>query len=806
MQIPFPEGDRFLTPDSDTEIAPATEGVNVQRSLQSVLIRALGIFGLLPVLVLGLGAGVWDYRVRLQQAEVALQAAATSASADLELFLQAHRSAVVQVSSLLRDQTPGTWTEPSIIDVLERTRAAFPALLTMLVTDADGRIIAGSFDDRTGIGRQQWHQTDVSDRNYFRRPRDTGEPAISDVFIGRGFGTDPLCALSAPVLDAGSRFAGVVQGAIRLDALSRAFAAARHHPGLELVILDPAGKVAFASAGLGLDVLAIAPQGLLRDVPVGVPEFRSPMIPALPSGDSLVFENITGLGWRVVTLMPRRVLLERTLLDLWVVAIALLVVAATALWAGRRYGTLLVRPIEQIGARMDHLALSAHPERFQVRSRLHELARLEASFLRLGQRLGDSYAQLQAEFAKESALREDLAAARVESQRAEVELEAAREIQMAMLPSSGQLARLGERIDIAALLEPMRAVGGDFFNVLPVDAQRLSFFIGDVSDKGVPAALFMARTMTLLEPAVTRGESPAQILARVGRTLARDNPGGMFVTVLIGQIDLDSGAVSLSSAGHDPPVLRRAGGQIEPLELATGPALGFEEDAEYPCLELQLGVGDTLLLYTDGVTEAEDSTALAFGELRLGEALLQVTPLSAQNCIDALMHAVAQHREGPPADDLTVLCLHRPAGAGNQVGSLGLRPEQGAGALLALLDELDDALARRGVGATAREDAHLVAEEWVSNALNHGSAQQAIAVKIHFEVQAERLLLEFEDDGTAFDPLAQNLPDIDAPIEDRRIGGLGVLLVRQLSRDLRYRRSEGYNLLSLWLPRVGLGE
>jgi hypothetical protein len=296
MQIPFPEGDRFLTADSDTEAAPVAEGAEVQRSLQTVLIRALGTFGLLPVLVLGLGAGVWDYRVRLQQAEVALQAAATSASADLDLFLQAHRSAVVQVASLLRDQTPRAWTEPSMIDVLERTRAAFPALLTMLVTDADGRIIAGSFDGRTGIGREQWHQTDVSDRNYFRRPRDSGEPAISEVFIGRGFGTDPLCAVSAPVLDTGARFAGVVQGAIRLDALSRAFAAARHHPGLELVILDPAGKVAFASSGLGIEVLASAPKGLLRDVPVGMPEFRSPMIPALPGGDSLVFESNTELG------------------------------------------------------------------------------------------------------------------------------------------------------------------------------------------------------------------------------------------------------------------------------------------------------------------------------------------------------------------------------------------------------------------------------------------------------------------------------------------------------------------------------
>lgn len=796
MQNPFPTDGDNLTSRELSESVPA------RTSLQRTLTRALAGFGLLPLLLLGVVAGAGDYLVRLNQAKTSLGAAVTAASADLDLFLIAHRSAVQQLASEFA-RSPGD--EGDLVARLERTRAAFPDFLTMLATDAEGRVIAGSFDNRTGIDRAIWYGIDVSDRAYFQEPRENGAPLVSSVFQGRGFGEDPLCAVSAPIMLADGRFNGVVQGSIRVEELSSAFAAASHSEGLGLVILDPEARIAWASPGLGLKPLEIAPEDLSRELPLSLPRFQSPQIPGL-EGDVLLLEQPTSLGWRVLALMPRQALLQRTLLDLAVVVLALLAMAALALFAGRRFVQRFLRPLEDIALRMDRLSLSSHPERFRHRSALSELARLESAFLRLGQRLGESYQQLQEEFAKESALRAELAEARAEALRAEGELDAAREIQMAMLPSRSRLEGW-PRLRLAALLEPMRAVGGDFFNVLSIDSDCVVFFIGDVSDKGVPAALFMARTMTLLEPGAARAETPAETLQRVGRVLAQDNPGGMFVTVLVGRLELDSGQLSLASAGHDPPLLRTRDGRVQTVALETGPALGFEESAEYPEVRLRLLRGDSLLMFTDGLSEAEDAHAEAFGEARIAEVLEALRDPDPQICVDALTAAVQQHRQASPADDLTLLCLQRPLAGQAQAGELGVLPSRGLSALPDLLQELEETLTDLGLEAETQHDVRLVAEEIVSNALTHGChGASGVAVMVGFELCADRIRLRFEDDGLPFDPLAQNLPDVDMPIEERGIGGLGVLLVRELGQDVRYERCNGVNRLTLWLPRSDVSQ
>lgn len=793
MQIPFPTSDDKLTLQTD-----ASDSGLARASLQRILTRALAAFGLLPLLLLGLVAGAGDYLVRLNQAQASLGAAVTAASADLDLFLVSHRSAVQQLAAEFA-RTSGT--EEDLVRRLESTRSAFPGLLTMLATDAAGRVIAGSFDNRTGIDRTIWHGIDVSDRAYFRKAREGLQPVVSGVFQGRGFGEDALCAVSAPILVDGERFAGVVQGAIRLEELSAAFAAASHSEGLQLVILDPEARIAWASPALGLNPLEPAPEGLSRELPLTLPTFQRASIPGLPEGDVLLLERPTALGWRVLALMPRQALLERTLLDLAVVMLALLAMAVLALVAGRRFVQRFLRPLEDIALRMDRLSLSSHPERFQHRSELSELARLEGAFLRLGHRLGESYQQLQEEFAKESELRAQLAEVRAEALRAEGELDAAREIQMAMLPSRSRLEGwLG--LKLAAVLEPMRAVGGDFFNVLPVDSDRVMFFIGDVSDKGVPAALLMARTMTLLEPSAGRGESPTEALQRVGRLLAQNNPNGMFVTVLVGRIDLATGLLSMASAGHDPPMLRARDGRVLQLAMETGPALGFEESADYPQIRLRLRPGDSLLMFTDGLSEAEDGNAQAFGEERIAAVMAALRDPEPQQCVDALTAAVQQHRRASPADDLTLLCLQRPSDPQAHAGQVGLLPSLGVEALPDLLMELESALEARGLDEETLHDVRLVAEEIVSNALTHGCHSTfGVSANISFGVLDDRVDLHFEDDGSPFNPLAQNLPDVDVPIEERGIGGLGVLLVRELAREPRYQRRDGLNLLSLWLPR-----
>lgn len=247
---------------------------------------------------------------------------------------------------------------------------------------------------------------------------------------------------------------------------------------------------------------------------------------------------------------------------------------------------------------------------------------------------------------------EQMAAAR---QKLDSELSIARDIQRAMLPHDRTLVHAGRTLRAQALLEPAKAVGGDFYCFFERGA-ALWFAIGDVSDKGVPAALFMARSITVLEIAAARGGTPAQALREAAARLAENNDTCMFATVLCGVVDIDSGALTLASAGHEPPLLRRADGSAEFIELESGPPLGYEPDVRYHAWHGALQPGDALVAYTDGITEAFDADLQAFGSERLQRTLREnADPVTLCARVVAAAHAFAG--AAPQSDDLTVLAL-----------------------------------------------------------------------------------------------------------------------------------------------------
>lgn len=248
---------------------------------------------------------------------------------------------------------------------------------------------------------------------------------------------------------------------------------------------------------------------------------------------------------------------------------------------------------------------------------------------------------------------EQMAAAR---QKLDSELSIAREIQLSMLPHDRALSRPGRSLRAQALLEPAKAVGGDFYCLFERDGDSLWFAIGDVSDKGVPAALFMARSITVLEIAAGRADTPARALREAAARLADNNDACMFATVLCGAIRLDSGELALASAGHEPPLLRRADGSAEFVALASGPPLGIDTDADYETWRGTLQPGDALVAYTDGITEAFDARLRAFGSDRLRQNVRDCKdPDLLCSRIVAAAHAFADG--APQSDDLTVLAL-----------------------------------------------------------------------------------------------------------------------------------------------------
>ncbi len=239
------------------------------------------------------------------------------------------------------------------------------------------------------------------------------------------------------------------------------------------------------------------------------------------------------------------------------------------------------------------------------------------------------------------------------------ELKVARDIQMSIVPKDfGHLAEKGA-LDVFAVLEPAREVGGDLYQCFPVGQGRLCAFVGDVSGKGVPAALFMAITNTLIRTVAREAREPERILARVNEELSVDNPSGMFVTLVCALVDPPAARLYLASGGHTLPVLLRGGDAPRFVIETPGTALGIVAGVAFERVELALVPGDTIVFYTDGVTEAFNRDGHCFSDEGLMEHLSTCRPAaSARETVLGLLDAVKRFSHGvPQSDDIAILAL-----------------------------------------------------------------------------------------------------------------------------------------------------
>jgi serine phosphatase RsbU (regulator of sigma subunit) len=247
----------------------------------------------------------------------------------------------------------------------------------------------------------------------------------------------------------------------------------------------------------------------------------------------------------------------------------------------------------------------------------------------------------------------------IEKEKLERELAVARNIQRSiLLPALPDVAGAS----LGALMMPSRAVGGDFYDAIVLDddhpGRRIALVVGDVSDKGVPAALFMALTYSLIRAEVNRMTTPAEALRAVNRHLCGMNSAGMFVTVLLAVLDVGTRELWLARAGHDLPLIADAQGQLLPVPAKQSMPLGLFDEAEIDEQCITLPTGGTLLAYTDGVTEATDARRELFGLARAQRTLLTHQQNPAQTLCDALWQDVCAFvGDAPQHDDVTLLAV-----------------------------------------------------------------------------------------------------------------------------------------------------
>ena len=321
-------------------------------------------------------------------------------------------------------------------------------------------------------------------------------------------------------------------------------------------------------------------------------------------------------------------------------------------------GWLLVDRLVQPLMRLTDFTRNMGQRNFQPDPR--ELAAMNAISHRRGDEVGSLAEAMTAMIARLQRYLLEMEAATAARERVEGELSAARDIQEGMLPRTFPPFPERRDVDVYAMLQSAKEVGGDLYDYVLLDRDRLFFVVGDVSGKGVPAALFMAMTMTLFKAtALASTAGPDQIMRRVNAELSRENPGQMFVTAFCGILDLRTGAVEYSNGGHDAPFLRAADGTVSRLGKTRGMALGVFGDADFDPARHQLAPRDALILFTDGVSEAANTDDDLFTIARIEQALAAVSrDASARGLAEGLAEDVRVFvGEAPQSDDLAILVV-----------------------------------------------------------------------------------------------------------------------------------------------------
>ncbi len=399
------------------------------------------------------------------------------------------------------------------------------------------------------------------------------------------------------------------------------------------------------------------------------------------------------------------------------------------------------------------------------------------------------------------------------------EMEIAKTIQTSALP-----VPLGASpyFSLSASMTPARDVGGDFYDFFMLDATHLAFMVADVSGKGVTAALYMMTAKTLLKDAFLAVRDPAAAFSRVNAELCRNNTANMFLTAWGGVLDLETGMVTFANAGHNPPLKihdgRSEGERAVFVEESSGPLLAFMDGIEYRSRTLSLDPGDTIFLYTDGVTETLDGKNELFGEERLVNAVNAVEEADPKKLCNVVRMAVAAFAEGvPQSDDLTVLAVEYVARPQRFVRTFPPTQDgiSGASAFLDEIAENRSEAAREtpaeGSGiagdlagrlASAIPMLHVILDEICSNIVKHSGAS-GFEVEVELLAEPCSVKLTFIDDGMPYDPLSHKDPDTTLPASERPIGGLGIMMVRKIADSVSYERVHDRNYLTVvktWRP------
>lgn len=660
-------------------------------------------------------------------------------------------------------------------------------ITTIYIGTESGFLI--SYDDSADLGVNPGSDEayyDYFQSAWYSAAKTAGGVLFTDTYpdsYGRGL----MISCAAPFYDESNRFAGVVCMDILIEDLCRSVIDIDFGDGVYAFLVNGSGDIiaspemqdAQSSFSSILDAASAA-----REASASIMAGETG-VTLTGSGVYYAYTPVSSANWRLCIHVPESVVLapveamKQNIIAAIVAFVAAfaLIIACVVLMV-RRFSTQLTAPL--IALEQDVHTISSGNLDYRARIRSNdEIGDLAESFNGMAQSLQQYI--------------ENLTAVTAEKERIGAELNVATQIQASMLPCIFPAFPEHEEFDIFASMTPAKEVGGDFYDFFMTDEDHLVMVIADVSGKGVPAALFMVITKTLLKNSGEQGLSPAEILEKVNNQLCENNEEEMFVTVWLGKLQLSTGRLICANAGHEDPVILRADGTLEPIRQRHGFVLAGMPGARYREQEVFLRSGDQLFACTDGVTEATSTAEELYGKQRLMAVLQRAAGKSTQVILSEVKADIDRFvGSAPQFDDITMLAFEMKRVGTEAEKTLAVSPQ------LENLEQVtafvEAELQQNHAPQKAVFQVNIAVDELFSNICRYSGAKN---VTVACRAGDGRIMVRFCDDGVPYDPTRRPDPDVTLPAEERSIGGLGVFMVRKTMDDLRYEYSDNRNVLTI---------
>ncbi len=626
---------------------------------------------------------------------------------------------------------------------------------------------------------------------WYEQPKTLGRPCWSEPYYDEGGGEMIMCTYSAPIYDRDKKMIGIFTSDISLEWLTDLINGMKRSDNSYTFMLGKDGTY----------IAHYMRERILNQTIFGVSkEMTDPQVrligEEMTAGNQgmLTFDNdgiksyafyapVPHTNWSVGIVLPAdEVFGELHRINLILILIVGFGLIALFLISSRTISNL-TRPLKKFAASARKIARGDFQAQLPVIKSQDEMMELRDSFSYMQSELTNYIADLQ----QTTSVKEKI----------ESELRIARDIQMGMIPKIFPPFPSRREIDLYAVLNPAKEVGGDLYDFF-MEGDNLYFAIGDVSGKGVPASLFMAVTRSLFRSVAVSAGTPAAVMTSLNASISENNDSNMFVTLLIGVLDLNTGEMKYCNAGHNPPVIVSPDGRAQWLDVVPNIPVGVMEGFPYKEQQTALPDSSTLVLYTDGVTEAESAEKVLYGEERLLDMVRRNPQAPPRRMIETLLSDIELHvKENEPSDDITLLVIEYDKNREMDRQTLTIHNKiEELNKVAEFVEQIGEQMS---LSPALVMNLNLVLEETISNVIlySYKDLPETKPIEIAAWRSDDNLVFSITDSGAEFDPTLKGDPDITLSAEERPIGGLGIFLVKQIMNEVEYQRVNGNNVLTM---------